>query len=116
MLPLVIILNWNDSGADPVFLERGFICINVFWFYLSFLKYPMKMKLIRGRIQDFLKWFSYMHNGVLILSHFLRIFTTVGGGGGWGSSETPLNTSDSATVIIIHGRIQRDRVSEPLEK
>ena len=36
------------QGADPEFLERGFICIKVwgslYGFYLIFLKYLMKMK------------------------------------------------------------------------
>ena len=37
-----------QSGADPGFLESGFICINVLGilsnFYLILLKYPMNMK------------------------------------------------------------------------
>ena len=36
------------AGADPGFLERGFICMKVWGFTLliifHFLKYPMKMK------------------------------------------------------------------------
>ena len=43
-----IIFNLYNSGADPGFLERGFICIKVWGslccFYLIFLKYSMKMK------------------------------------------------------------------------
>ena len=47
--------NWSNSsitaleqieakaGADPGFLERGFISTKV-WFYLTFFKYPMEMK------------------------------------------------------------------------
>ena len=53
-------------GADPRFLERGFICIKVSLcrFYLIFSKYPMKSE--------------------TKLFHFHRIFKNGGGGGGLG--------------------------------
>ena len=45
---LVLQVRSSSTGADPGFLERGFICIKVgglfSCFYLMFLKYPMKMK------------------------------------------------------------------------
>ena len=42
------VYQYETSGADPGFLERGFICIHVWGFalliYLIFRKYSMKMK------------------------------------------------------------------------
>ena len=43
--------SYINSGADPGFLERGFLCIKVWGsrcgFYLIFIKYPTETKLFQ---------------------------------------------------------------------
>ena len=76
------------SGVDPRFLERGFICIKVWgllcWFYLIFLKYPMK-----------LNWFSLTETK---LFHFHRTFKD-GGQRGWGTCEPPESPLDPPLIL-----------------
>ena len=73
------IKNTLKAGADPGFLKRGFICINVRRFallikvYLIVLKYPIKMNLVSLTETKLFQFHTILN----------------GGGGGGGSSEPP---------------------------
>ena len=94
-----ILLTIKRTGADPGFLESGYIYINVWGFVLlilsHFLKYPMKMKIFGLTEAKLFIFIGYLKSG------------GGGGGGGWGGvgvfERTPYGSViDNIQEKIIH--------------